>query len=104
MDREKPEPMDDLNDILDALAAGWNSIAAQVSTIWIPMQLSLIVIAALVGWGIAVLIRRRIDLVSLTMGWPFYLRLGARTLIGNLGIIVCIVLLLAERAVMQAAT
>jgi len=96
--------MDDLKDIFEALAIAWAAVAAQISTIWIPIQLGLIALAVLLGWGLAALLRRRLDLVAMTMGWPVYLRLAARAFISNLGIIICIVLLVAERALMQAAT
>jgi len=96
--------MDDLNEILDALAAGWATAAAHVATIWVPIQLVLIALAALAGWGVAVLIRRRVDLAALTATWPVYLRTAARATIDNVGIIAAIVLLLLIYAAMRAAT
>jgi small-conductance mechanosensitive channel len=96
--------MDDLKDILQGLAEATTSLAAQFTTVWVPIQLVLIVLAAVIGWGIAALVRRRIDLVSLTMGWPLHLRRAARVLIDNSGILVCILLLLIFRAALQATT
>ena len=96
--------MDDLNQALAALVEAAQSLAAQFATIWVPIQIALILIAAVIGWAIAALFRRRIDLVSLTMGWPTYLRHAMRALADNLGIILCAILLLAIRAAMQEAT
>jgi hypothetical protein len=77
--------MEELQETLELAAETAKSLAAQFTTIWVPIQLALILLAALVGWGIAALVRRRVDLVSLTMGWPLRLRLAVRALIDNLG-------------------
>ena len=96
--------MDDLDEILETLKQAWSSVAAQVATIWVPIQVVEIVLAALAGWAIAAFLRKRIDLLALTMGWPVYLRAAARAVIANLGIMVSILLLLVIRAAMMAAT
>ncbi len=96
--------MDDLNELLETLSAGWAAVAAQIATIWVPIQLVLIALAALAGWGSAAYVRKRIDLPGLTASWPAYLRTAARVAIDNLGIIASIVLLLIINAAMQAAT
>jgi small-conductance mechanosensitive channel len=94
--------MDDLEEILEGFVAATRSLGAQFTTIWVPIQLALILLATTVGWGIATLLRRRIDLTSLTMGWPLHLRRAARVIIDNLGIVLCILLLFAFGAAMQA--
>lgn len=96
--------MDDLNGILEALMHGWTAVVAQVATVWVPIQIAMIALAALAGWGLAALARRRVDFAALTAPWPIYLRTAARAVIHNLGIIVAITLLLAVRAGMQAVT
>jgi small-conductance mechanosensitive channel len=96
--------MDDLNEILETLKQAWAAVEAQVATIWVPIQVVEIVLAALAGWAIAALVRKRIDLQAFTTGWPVYPRLAARAVIDNLGIIFTILLLLAIRAAMIAAT
>jgi small-conductance mechanosensitive channel len=96
--------MDDLDEILEAVAAATRSLGAQFTTIWVPIQIGLILLAAIVGWGIAALLRRRMDLVALTMGWPLHLRRAARVLIDNLGIVLCILLLFAFGVAMRATT
>jgi small-conductance mechanosensitive channel len=96
--------MDDFDEILESLQQAWSSVAAKVTTIWVPIQLAEIMLAALAGWAIAAFMRKRIDLLTLTMGWPIYLRAAARAVIANLGIMAAILLLLAIRAAMLAAT
>ena len=96
--------MDDLDEILEALTTAWTAMAAKVATIWVPIQLGLIALAALAGWGVAVLIRKRVDFAKLTASWPVYLRIAALTAVKNLGIIAAIVLLVSIYAGMRAAT
>jgi small-conductance mechanosensitive channel len=96
--------MDDLDEILEALTTAWTAMAAKVATIWVPIQLAIIVLAALAGWGVAALIRKRVDFAKLTASWPIYLRIAALTAVKNLGIIATILLLLSIYAAMRAAT
>jgi small-conductance mechanosensitive channel len=98
--------MDDLDELLEVLSDAWTAMAAKVVklwSIWVPVQLVLIALAALAGWAVAALIRKRVDIMKLTAGWPAYLRTVAKTVIENLGIIVTIVLLLSIYAGMRAA-
>jgi len=96
--------MDELDELLEALTGAWTAVAAQVATIWVPIQLVLIALAALAGWGVAALIRKRVDFLKLTASWPAYLRTPARTAIDSLGIIATIVLLISIYAGMRGAT
>jgi len=98
--------MDDLDELLEVLSDAWTAMAAKVVklwSIWVPVQLVLIVLAALAGWAVAALIRKRVDIMKLTASWPAYLRTVAKTVIENLGIIVAIVLLFSIYAGMRAA-
>jgi small-conductance mechanosensitive channel len=96
--------MQALSEFLALLRADFPALAAQVATIWVPIQVGLIALAALIGWGVAALARRRLDIVSLTMGWPPHLRRAVRVVAANLGIVACILVLLVMRAVMQATS
>jgi small-conductance mechanosensitive channel len=96
--------MDDLDEILEALSAGWTAVATKVATIWTPIQIALILLAVLAGWAVAALIRKRADFAKLTASWPVYLRIAALTAVKNLGIIAAIVLLISIYAGMRAAT
>src|SRR5436190_4138733 len=96
--------MDDLNEILQALGQAWAAVAAQIATVWVPIQVVEIAIPALAGWALATLVRKHIDLPALTAGWPLYPRLAVRAAIDNLGIIISVMLLFLMRAIMLAAT
>ncbi len=84
-------------DIDQALAALITSLRAAASTefgsVWMPVQLGTIVIAALAAWAVAALIRRRFDLASATMGWPPYLRLLTRAIVTHFDALIFIVVL-----------
>ena len=80
--------MNELDHAFDGLLDTTRAVAAQYASIWLPIQLGLIALAAAISAGIALLVRRRVDLVALTMGWPPYLRLVTRAAIDNLGTIV----------------
>ena len=96
--------MDDLDEILEALTTAWTAMAAKVATIWVPIQLVIIALAALAGWALAALIRKRVDFAKLTASWPIYPRIAALTVVKNLGIIASIVLLFSIYAGMRAIT
>jgi small-conductance mechanosensitive channel len=96
--------MQEIQQITDALGTGLQALAAQFATVWVPIQLALVALAALIGWSIAALIRRRTDFVGLTMGWPVHLRLAARAVIDNLGTIFTVLLVLVLRAAAQELT
>ena len=96
--------MDDFKETLDALGESAKALASQFATIWVPIQLGLIALAVMVAWTLAALLRRRVSLVSLTMGWPPFLRQAARAIVDNLGVIIFILLILIERAAVQALT
>jgi small-conductance mechanosensitive channel len=96
--------MDDLNDVLGALTAAWTTVVAQISVVWVPIQFAVILLAALIGWGLAAAMRKRIDFLALTAAWPVYPRAAARAVIANLGIIISVLLLFLIHIAMMAAT
>src|SRR5262245_4585690 len=96
--------MEGLDEILEALQGELKAIPASYLSVWIPIQLGLIALAALIGWALATYLRRRIDVTPYVMGWPTVLRRAIRVAIANLGTIICIVLLLLMRIGMQHVT
>ena len=96
--------MEGFDEILDALRGHFNAIPASFTSIWIPIQLAMIALAALLGWALAAYLRRHVNIVPSIIGWPKVLRRAIRVAIANLGIIICIVVLLLMRIAMQAAT
>ena len=96
--------MEGFDEILEALQRQLNAIPASFTSVWIPIQLAEIALAALLGWALAASLRRRINIVPTIIGWPKVLRRAIRVAIVNLGVIICIVILLLMRIAMQAVT
>jgi len=89
----------DLQDALATLTAAIQvMLRTELSSIWLPIQLGSIVVAAIVAAAIAIIVRRRFDLAAAIMGWPVYFRLVARALAKNLGMLTFIVALGIIRA------
>ncbi len=74
-------------------------IVREVTSVDLLVQIGLIVLAAAVAMLSAVLIRRRINLTALTMGWPPIVRQFVRHVMANLGTIIFVIL----AAIMHAA-
>jgi small-conductance mechanosensitive channel len=96
--------MEGLDEIRETLQRELAEIPASFFSVWIPIQLSMIALAALLGWAIAAYVRRRLDIMPYIMGWPTVLRRAIRVAIANLGIMICIVVLLLMRIGMQHLT
>src|SRR5476651_1242646 len=80
------------------LEAAHHTLRTELTSVWLPVQLALIGLAAVVAAGIALAIRNRADLTSLTMSWPPFLRMLVRAFMTHLGSIAFVVVLLAIRA------
>jgi small-conductance mechanosensitive channel len=91
--------MQDFGQILGELGEAARVIGGQVASLWVLAQLALILLAAVAAATLAALVRRRVDLVALTMGWPAFLRLFVRAIVANAGMIA----FLAIAAPMHAA-
>ena len=92
----------------DAALAALNSglrmtLRTQFTSVWLPIQLGIIVAVAAAAVGIAAIVRKRVDLVSATMNWPPYLRLVVRAVMSHFGTIMFILLLSIVRASMRAS-
>jgi small-conductance mechanosensitive channel len=79
-----------------------HTLRTELTSMWLPIQLGLIALSALIALGIAITIRRRVDLVSLTMGWPPYLRVAVRALVTYLAPIAFILVVMIIRAALRA--
>ena len=72
----------DLHDTLTAfLEVVRHTLRTELTSVWLPIQLGLIGLSVIIALGISAAIRKRTDLVSLTMGWPPYLRMVVRALV-----------------------
>jgi small-conductance mechanosensitive channel len=94
--------MGDFNEILSGLADAATAAGIEFKSPWFLLQLAIVVVAALIAPMAAALVRRQIDLVTLTMGWPLLLRQAVRTLVANLGVFIFYLLVLLARVVLIA--
>jgi small-conductance mechanosensitive channel len=93
-----------LDTALATLTSGLRmSLRTSLTSVWLPIQLGIIVLTAAIAWGIAATVRKRFDLVSATMSWPPYLRLAIRAVYLHLGTITFIVLLYITRVGIRAS-
>jgi small-conductance mechanosensitive channel len=93
-----------LQDALDALITTIRiTLRTELTSIWLPVQVGSILVAALLAWGVSALIRKRFDLTSATMGWPAYLRLVTRTVVDNFGVLLFILIVVTFAAAIRAS-
>ena len=96
--------MDDLQQLAGNIGDALRALGSEFTSVWLIVQLGLIVLAGVVGTLIAALLRRRIDIVTLSMGWPPMLRLMVRLLLDNIGTIVSVILLVIMHRAMLSLT
>jgi small-conductance mechanosensitive channel len=75
-------------------------VGTTLTSIWFYVQVMLVGLAALIAVTFSALLRKRTDLVALTMGWPAPLRLVVRAVIDNTGALIFALLTYLMRAVM----
>ena len=95
--------MDNLQDTLTSLLLTLRiTLRTELTSVWLPIQFSAIALSAFAAWGCAVAIRRRFDLVAVTMGWPAWLRVLTRALIDNFGVLAFMLILGLLRTAIRA--
>lgn len=92
--------MDDVQQLAGTIRDALQAIGHEFSSIRLLSQLGLIVLAAVIGTIAATLIRRRVDLLAATLGWPQFLQTTARLLLANLGTIIFVLTVVLMRAAM----
>ena len=96
--------MDDFQQLAAGISDALKSFGNEFTSVWLIVQLGLIALAGIVGTLTAAVLRRRLDIVSLSMGWPPLLRLFARHLLDNIGTIIFVLTILSMRHSMLAMT
>jgi small-conductance mechanosensitive channel len=91
-------------DFAGDLGEALRGFAYELASIWLLIQLGLILLAGIVGTLVARVVKHRLDLPTLSRDWPLFLRIFARLLAENLGTIVFILLLAVARSALLAAT
>ncbi len=96
--------MDDFQQLVAGISDALKNFGNEFTSVWLIVQLGLIALAAVIGTLSAAVLRRRIDIASLSMGWLPLLRLLARLVLANIGTIVFIVVVLTVRHSMLSLT
>lgn len=90
--------------LIAQLSDVFHSLAAEFSSLWLLIQLGLLLVTGAIGAISGALIRRRVDITSLSMGWAPVLKLLARTFLDCVGTIVFIVLAFTVHTIMLSLT
>jgi small-conductance mechanosensitive channel len=96
--------MDDVQQLTGTITDALRAVGLELASIRLLLQFGLILLAAIVGTLAASLIRRRIDLTALTLGWPPFLREFARLLVANLGTIIFVLMVAIIHTAMLSQT
>ncbi|QUS38177.1 mechanosensitive ion channel [Tardiphaga alba] len=80
------------------------SLGAELSAPWFYLQFGLMLIAAGIAYGVGALVRARVDMTSLVMGWPAPLRMFIRVLVDSIGTAAFVVLTVIAREIMLGTT
>jgi small-conductance mechanosensitive channel len=96
--------MDDVQQVASAANEYLQAAVHELTSVRLLIQLALIVVAAGIGGLTATLIRRRLDPITLTMGWPALLRQFTRQVFANLGTIVFVLVSAVMHMVMLSLT
>ncbi|MDE2229837.1 MAG: mechanosensitive ion channel [Alphaproteobacteria bacterium] len=91
----------DVERVLAILSEAVRTIRAEFTTIWFPVQIGLIAVAAVIGLGMLLLARRR-NLIAVGEKWPPIARQLLAAVLANLGLIVFILVVAAFRGAMLA--
>jgi small-conductance mechanosensitive channel len=90
--------MDGVHQVAGSVSDALQTIGHEFSSLRLVSQLGLILLAAVIGTVAATLIRRRVDLLALTLGWPLFLQTAARLVLANLATIIFVLAVLFMQA------
>jgi small-conductance mechanosensitive channel len=96
--------MDSFHQTINAAESGLLAALHDFASLWVLIQLGVVLLMAAIATLAATLIRRRVNLDVHAAGWPPYLRLFTRLLLDNLATIIFVALLVIAREAMSAMT
>ncbi|HEY5380326.1 MAG TPA: mechanosensitive ion channel domain-containing protein [Pseudolabrys sp.] len=96
--------MEDFHQLATGLSETLKSIGTELNSIWLLIQFGAVAMAGVIGLSTAAVLRRRIDLTSLTMGWPPFLRLFARLVLANVATIAFVIVIVVIHSLMLSMT
>ncbi len=80
--------MDDMGQVFDMMIGMFRSIGAEFTTIWLPIQIGLLLTAAAIAYAGAAMVRKRVHLASVVASWPPIIRQLVFTTTENLPFII----------------
>jgi small-conductance mechanosensitive channel len=80
--------MDDFRQLFDSISEAIRSFGAEFTTIWLPIQIALLLLAAAIAFGGAALIRKHVHFAALMAGLPYVIRQLILALTANLHFII----------------
>jgi small-conductance mechanosensitive channel len=105
--RNFPDPassMIDFNQAYENFLSAANALGAGLTSPWFYAQLGIIIAGIGLGLGGGTLIRRRVDMNSLTMGWPAPLRMFLRVVVDGAWAAIFAVAMISVRIAMLQVT
>jgi small-conductance mechanosensitive channel len=96
--------MGDVQQVAGTISDILQTIGREFTSIRLLSQLGLILLAAVIGTVAATLIRRRVNLNSLMLGWPPFLQTATKLLMANLGTIIFVLIVVVMRVAMISLT
>ncbi|MBS0246491.1 MAG: mechanosensitive ion channel [Proteobacteria bacterium] len=96
--------MDGFQDIITHVSVALKSLFADLSSFWLIVQFIVLFVTIATGAISGAMLRKRVDITSLSMGWPPMLKLLARAFLDCVGTIIFILLALVARQIMLSLT
>jgi small-conductance mechanosensitive channel len=96
--------MDEVQQLAGTISEALQTIGREFTSLRLLSQLGLIAFAAVIGTINAGLIRRRLDLPAMTLGWPPSVQTVARLVLANLGTIIFVLVVGLMRIAMLSVT
>ncbi|MBI1204268.1 MAG: mechanosensitive ion channel [Rhodopseudomonas sp.] len=96
--------MEDFHQLAVTLFDSLKSYVSEFNSIWFLVQVAVMALAGIFGTLAATVLRRRIDLVTLTMGWPIFLRLLTRQILDNVGTLIFVAVVVVIHSAMLSLT
>jgi small-conductance mechanosensitive channel len=90
--------------VVGTLESALTRLVNEATSIWVLMQIGVILLAAVIAIIGAARLRRRIDLAAYTSRWPSLLQLWLRLFMANLGVVIFALLLVLLREAMADLT
>lgn len=94
----------DLSDIYDAILAAGRSVGAEITSPWFYLQVGIMIAGTGLALGVGAMVRARVDMTAVAMGWPAPIRMLIRVLVRGSTIGAFALIMIAARITLHATT